>query len=135
MLFYGLYTDERGSSYEYRYSFGHKPTWDEVKEVLIGTINAQTKDKILNGFTWNNMNVWLSEDNQRNFMMIANFGDDSYPLQVKINEAEDGAPIYYTFANAEEFKAFSKQASQYVIETLAAGWKEKDQLSAATFGL
>jgi hypothetical protein len=133
-LFYGLYTDDQGSNYEYRCSFDHKPTWDEVKAVLIETINAQTKEKILNGFTWNDMKVWLSEDNQRNFMMISDFGDDSFPLQVKINEESDGTPIYHTFANAAEFNEFSQQASQYVIETWIAGWNEKDQLDAATFG-
>jgi hypothetical protein len=132
MLFYGLYTDDKGSTYEYRHSFDHKPTWDEVKAVLIETINAQTKEKILNGFTWNDMKVWLSEDNQRNFMMINNYG--VYPLQMKINEAEDGSPIYHTFADANEFNDFSKLASQYVIETLYQGWTEKDQLDAATFG-
>lgn len=133
-LFYGLYTDESGSAYEYRHTFCHKPTWEEVKAMLVDAINEHTKEAITHGFEWNGMRVWLSEENQRNYIMLEKLTSDAYPLKVKVNEDTDGHPIYYTFVNEEEFAAFSKLAFQHVIEILAAGWKEKDNLSPSTFG-
>lgn len=134
MLFYGLYTDEDGSAYEYRHVFDHKPTWDELKEVLDEAINEHTKEAIIHGFEWNGLRVWLSEENQRNYIMLEKLTSDAYPLKVKINEDTNGKPVYYTFVNEEEFAAFSKLAFQHVIDTLAAGWKEKDSLNSSTFG-
>jgi len=133
-LFYGLYTDDSRGNYEYRHTFDHKPTWEEVKAVLIEAINEHTKKTILNGFVWCGQRVWLSDENQRNFLMIEKLTEESYPLNVKINEDNNGEPIYYTFVSEEEFAAFSKLASQHVIDTWMAGWKEKDTLSSETFG-
>lgn len=133
-LFYGLYTDERGATYEYRHTFDHKPTWEEVKAVLVEAINEHTKEVILNGFVWSGERVWLSDENQRNFIMIEKLTSENYPLNVKINEDADGEPIYYTFVSDEEFAAFSKLASQHVIDTWMAGWNEKDELNPETFG-
>lgn len=133
-LFYGLYTDERGSTYEFRHTFDHKPTWEEVKSVLVEAINEHTHETIINGFVWNDQRVWLSDENQRNFMMMEKLTNESFPLTVKINEDADGQPIYYTFVSEEEFAAFSKLGSQHVIDTWATGWKEKDNLCPSTFG-
>lgn len=134
MLFYGLYADEDGSAYEYRHVFDHKPTWDEVKEMLVETINEHTKETITHGFEWSGLRVWLSEENQRNYIMLEKLTSEAYPLKVKVNEDTNGKPVYYTFVNEEEFAAFSKLAFQHVIDTLAAGWKEKDSLNSSTFG-
>lgn len=40
---------------------------NDIKEAIILDINTNTSEKILTGFVWNDINVWLSEDNQRNF--------------------------------------------------------------------
>lgn len=133
-LFYGLYTDEKGSCYEYRHTFEHNPTWEEVKTKLIEAINEHTKERILTGFEWNGQRVWLSDENQRDFMMIERLTEEAYPLEIKINEVAEGEPIYYTFVTQEEFAVFSKLASQHIIDTLQAGWREKDTLDKATFG-
>lgn len=134
-LFYGLYTDERGSSFEYRHTFDHKPTWEEVKAMLVEAINEHTRDTIVRGFEWSNIRVWLSEENQRNFLMMEKLTQDAYPLKLKINEDCNGQPVYYTFVSEEEFAAFSKLSSQHVTETLKSGWDEKDSLDPKTFGL
>ncbi|MDE7377527.1 MAG: hypothetical protein K2N13_01015 [Paraprevotella sp.] len=133
-LFYGLYTDERGGSYEYRHTFDHKPTWEEVEAVLLDAINEHTRETILNGFEWSGQRIWLSDENQRNFMMMEKLTEEAYPLKVKINEDSGGQPIYHIFVSELEFAAFSKLSSQHVTETLQAGWQEKDNLNPATFG-
>lgn len=78
-LFYGLYTDEYGNQYEYRHTFDHNPTWEEVKAVLVEAINEHTQETILNGFEWHGQHVWLSERNQRDFMMMEKLTEDAYP--------------------------------------------------------
>lgn len=133
-LFYGLYTDERGATYEYRHTFDHKPTWEEVKSMLVEVINEHTQETIINSFVWNGQRVWLSDENQRNFMMMEKQPNELYPLKVKINEDADGQPIYYTFVSEEEFASFSKLGSQHVLNTWMAGWHEKDSLNPKTFG-
>ena len=102
--------------------------------MLVEAINEHTKETIINGFIWNGMRVWLSDENQRNFMMMERLTSEAYPRTVKINEDSNGKPIYYTFVSEEEFAAFSKLAAQHVNNTLAAGWNEKDDLTPATFG-
>lgn len=132
-LFYGYGEDEQGG-WNYYQRLTHCPTWEEVKTALIDCINEHTKKKILTGFEWQGESVWLSDENQRDFMMMEKLTDENYPLEVKINEDAEGNPKYYTFVSAEEFTVFSTQASQHVIDTLRAGWTEKDSLDKSTYG-
>ncbi len=133
ILFYGLYTDESGSTYEYRQTFDHKPTWDEVRRVILDTIDCETRQKILNGFIYNGKRVWLSDENQRNYDIIERKGT-VYPMKIKLNEAADGTAVYHIFESAEEFATFNNAASAYIIDTWQAGRKEKESLDPSAFG-
>lgn len=132
-LIYGLYKDADGNAYEYRHTYRHKPAWTEVRDALIEAINSHTKEEILNGLVWNGKRVWLSDENQRNYMMIEQLDASAYPLKVKINEDRDGSPEYHTFSEAQ-FKAFSRECREHVINALAKGWEEKDSLKAEDYG-
>lgn len=88
-----------------RHTFDHKPTLSKVKELVVSAINMATEEKI------------------------------PYPLILKINEQEDGTPIYHTFENADDFIAFSQAACAYVIKTVQEGWKEKDEVDWTVFNL
>lgn len=134
MVFYGLYTDERGAKYEYRQTYDHHPTWEEVRSSIVAAINEHTKERILTGMEWDEKRIWLSEENQRNFMMIENLTWSSFPLRVKINEDEYGDPIYLTFESPETFAIFSKAITQHVMGALTTGWEEKDGLKPETYG-
>ena len=136
ILFYGFGIDEKsGSGWEYRHTFDHKPTLSEVKELIVSAINRTTEEKIINGFVWNGKPIYLSSENQLNFAAIERSGNIPYPLTLKINEQEDGTPIYHTFENASDFVAFSQAASLYVIETVQSGWEEKDNVDWTVFNL
>lgn len=137
VLFYGFGKDDEASEsgWEYRHTFDHNPTLSEVKELIISTINTATQEKIVNGFIWNEKPIYLSAENQLNFAAIERSGNIPYPLTLKINEQEDGTPIYQTFENASDFVAFSQAASLYVIETVQSGWVEKDNVDWTVFNL
>ena len=137
ILFYGFGKDDENSEngWEYRHTFDHKPTLSEVKELVVSAINTATEEKIINGFVWNGKAVYLSPENQLNFSAIERSEKIPYPLILKINEQEDGTPIYHTFENADDFIAFSQAACAYVIKTVQEGGKEKDEVDWTVFNL
>ena len=79
--------------------------------------------------------LYLSAENQLNFAAIERNKNIPYPLTLKINEQEDGTPIYYTFEDVDEFISFSQAMSLYVIETVQNGWKEKDSVDWTVFNI
>ena len=89
----------------------------------------------MNGFIWNEKPIYLSAENQLNFAAIERNKNIPYPLTLKINEQEDGTPIYYTFEDVDEFISFSQAMSLYVIETVQNGWKEKDSVDWTVFNI
>jgi len=105
---------------------------NEVKEAIIADINAQTDEKILSGFVWDNISVWLSAENQRNFSeaqrMAEKYGSSVLPLTFKLGETGDGTPVYHTFETVEELDGFYTQAFSYVNQCLTEGWQRKDAI-------
>ena len=123
-----------------------KPDLEAVKKAVIADINAQTDEKILNGFPWTTLhgdhagetvNVWLSEENQRNFseaQRVAAMTDGAnLPLQVKVSEGADGVPVYDSFETIEEITNFYLAGVQFINATLQAGWAEKDSIDWAPY--
>lgn len=123
-----------------------KPDLEAVKKAVIADINAQTDEKILNGFSWailhgehagETVNVWLSEENQRNFseaQRVAGMTDGAnLPLQVKVSEGADGVPVYDSFETIQEITNFYLAGVQFINATLQAGWAEKDAIDWAPY--
>lgn len=100
-----------------------------VKDAILADINARTDEKILSGFVWEGINVWLSAENQRNFseaQRMANALSDILPLTFKLGENENEEPVYHTFETAEELNGFYVSAFAYINQCLNEGWAEKD---------
>lgn len=128
VLVYG-YGEEDGMGFDYRHTFDHKPTSSEVLDVITTHVNALTDKKILSGYVWNGMNVWLSSENQFNFKAsydaAVQFGGATLPIRFKLGET-DSEPNYYVFEDMETFTDFYTKALAFIIETLNVGWMEKD---------
>jgi hypothetical protein len=58
--------EERGVSF-LEYEFKHKPSLDEIKDVVLKWYNDRIDAQIYSGFVWKNMPVWLSKENQFNY--------------------------------------------------------------------
>lgn len=114
-----------------------KPTIEQIKKAVYDDINRQTDEKILTGFVWNDMPVYLSDENQRNFseaQRIAMFMPDSIlPVTFKLGEDADGNPVYHEFTTAEELTGFYLQAVAFINQTLAEGWQRKDGIDWAPY--
>ena len=133
-LIYGYGTDGT-IGWNWRERFTRKPTLDEIKKLVWATIDAETKDKIVNQFEYEGIKVWLTDERQRNFASIENNESVTFPLTLKLNEKADATPIYHTFQTRDEFKKFGEAAACFILETIRNGWKEKDNVDWDVFDM
>lgn len=131
-LIYGFGKDNEDdeAGWNWRQRFTRRPTREEVRSLIIATINAETDAKILSGFVWNGKKVWLSTENQFNYKAAYDLAVQTAgaTLPVTFKFGPDEEPQYHTFTSMEEFTDFFTKSLTYVSETLAAGWAEKDAL-------
>lgn len=108
----------------------HKPTMEEVKEIVLTGMNAKIDERILSGFVWNGMEIWLSSENQFNYKaaydLAVQTGGANLPTTFKFGTTE--RPVYHTFTTVEELMGFYVSAMKYINDVLAEGWKEKDAM-------
>ena len=107
-------------------------TFEMIKEAIIADINAQTDEKILTGFVWNDKPVWLSSENQFNFKAAYDLAvqtqGQSLPVKFKLGEDEEGNPIYHTFETLADLQDFYTKAISYINQCLNDGWQRKDSI-------
>ena len=97
-----------------------KPSLDQIKEAVLADINQRVKAKIIGGFVWTGINVWLSTENQINFVQAI------APVTLKIGENEEGEAVYQQFDTQEELKAFADACILWRQQCLQEGWQRKD---------
>lgn len=115
--------------------FDHLPTKDEVRDVINQYYNEIIDAKILTGFTWNDTSVWLSTENQFNykaaFDLAVQTGGTSLPVTFKFGTEDE--PVYHEFTTVEDIQDFYTKAMKYVQDTLAEGWKIKDNINYSDY--
>ena len=106
----------------------HLPTVEEVKEIVISEVNKKVDQKILEGFVWRDMPIWLSSENQFNYKAAYDLAVQTQgmnlPSTFKFGTVDE--PKYHTFETVEELQDFYTSAVRFINDTLAEGWKEKD---------
>ena len=110
--------------------FDYKPSIDEVKEFVLGVINRQTDEKILSGFVWKGMNIWLSAEYQRNFSeahRVVMTDESVLPMTFKMGEDAERRPVYHTFKTFAELDDFYKSAFAFIKRCQEDGWQQKDR--------
>lgn len=137
LLIYGYGTDEDGNGYNFRKNYDHKPTKTELKEDITQLIDGITDSKILQGFRWNEVSVYLSTENQMNFKAAFDLnmqtGGLMLPVKFKLGEDAEGNAVYHTFENMEDFTDFYTSAVSYINQCLNEGWAEKDSLDMSSY--
>lgn len=125
-------TDEQDNSNMVSFmeeEFLHKPTLQEVKDVVLNWYNNEIDNTIYSTFTWNGHMVWLDSIAQLNFKAsydLAKEGLYDYSVPFKFGTMDN--PTYYTFSGLDELREFYLAAVQHVSDTLAEGWKVKDAI-------
>lgn len=137
LLIYGYGTDEDGNGYNFRKNYDHKPTKTELKEDITQLIDCTTDSKILQGFRWNEVSVYLSTENQMNFKAAFDLnmqtGGLMLPVKFKLGEDTEGNAVYHTFENMDDFTNFYTSAVSYINQCLNEGWAEKDSLDMSSY--
>lgn len=117
--------------------FYHKPAENELRNMFFRYYNAITDNKILTGFVWKDMPVWLSEETQRNYKAAYDIAvqKNGATLPVEFKFGSDSQPIYHVFHNIEELEEFYLLAIQHVQKCLAEGWRLKDSIDYSLYGI
>ncbi|MCC8146122.1 MAG: hypothetical protein LIO93_06730 [Bacteroidales bacterium] len=116
------------------HDFDHKPEAGEIKEVIISWHNREIKNKILSGFVWRGIPVWLSSENQFNFKAAFDlaFQTNGATLPVTFKLGTNEEPVYQTFETLDELTDFYTQAITHINKVLQEGWKAK-QLTVTSY--
>lgn len=127
--------EEKGVSF-LEYEFNHKPSLDEIKDVVLKWYNDKIDAQIYSGFIWKDMPVWLSKENQFNykaaFDLAVQTNSQSLPVTFKFGSEY---PIYYTFETVDELTDFYQKAMNHVTTTLTVGWSLKDSLDWSVYNI
>lgn len=112
------------------HEFIHKPTIDDIKEVVLAWYNECIDEQIVSGFKWRGYDVWLSTENQFNYKaaydLAVQTNGASLPVTFKFGSTLE--PSYYTFESLADISDFYVSAMSYINSTLAEGWREKDAI-------
>ncbi len=128
--------DDGEGGYAYAEEFvNHKPTLDEIKQLVLGWIDARTDERILSGYSWRDMSVWLSTENQFNYKAAFDLAvmtdGDSLPVTFKFGTT--GNPVYHVFRTLDELRSFYTGAIAYINDVLAEGWAAKDSVDWSVY--
>lgn len=128
--------NEDGSADYMELELDHCPTIDEVKNLVISWYNAKVDEAILSGFTYENMPVWLSAENQFNYKSAYDLAVQTAgaTLPVTFKFGTDDKPQYRKFVSLEELTDFYTKAMIYILSTLAEGWRKKDNIDWSAYG-
>lgn len=112
-----------------------KPSLEQLKKLILDAINKEVDEKILSGFVWKDMPVWLSTENQFNYkaaydLAVMSSGQ-SLPVMFKFGTTDN--PVYYSFGTLEDISDFYISAMAYINTCLAEGWKLKDSIDWSVY--
>ena len=127
---YEMTADGKKNAFWHEVTFFKKkgvPTLEQLKQAVFEDINDRVKTAIISGFTYEGNPVWLSQENQLNFSQAV------VPATLKIGEQADGTPIYKTFSDAAELKAFNDACSLWRQQCLSEGYQKKDGMDWAPY--
>ena len=108
-----------------------EPSLDEIKKIILAYYNQEIDNSILLGFKWNDMEVWLSTENQFNYKtaydMAVQTNGATLPITFKFGSSDN--PIYYKFTTLEDLTSFYTSAMTHIINVLNQGWNAKDSIN------
>ena len=125
--------------------FDHRPSLEEVAQLITQPYNEACDEKILNGFSYTTLeetpvtrHVWLDETNQRNFLgeftFAKLFDGINLPTVIKMGLTEDEA-YYYTVTTVNQYKHFILSALGHIKQCLSECWTAKKAVDYTPYTL
>lgn len=106
-----------------------QPSAEDAKQASIESINQEVDNRILNGFSYNEMKVLLNSENRQNYESAFNLS------AIKEQQGKEFKPITFLFVNGthtfetfEELQKFHESAFDFVQSCYTWGWGEKLKL-------
>ena len=130
-------TDAYGITSYMEQQLNHRPTVDEIKALISGWISDRTAARILTGFSYDGVPVWLSVENQSNYQRAYTQASLGLPgaLPVTFKFGTDDAPVYRTFDTLPELEAFYTAYSAHIQNVQQEGWKAKDNIDFGRYSV
>ncbi len=124
-----------GSTDYMEVELAHKPSGEEIKDLVRTWYNEQADAAILSGFSYENAPVWLSQENQYNYKAAYDLAvqTEGKTLPVTFKFGTDEEPVYRTFETLEEIADFYTKTVAYIQGVLADGWKKKDAIDLSLY--
>lgn len=115
--------------------FTHKPSEEEIRELICSWINDNTDRAILCGFYYDGYMVWLSSENQFNYKVAYDIAiqTDGLSLPVTFKLGTDDEPCYYEFTTLAQITDFYTKAIAHIQKTLEHGWLAKDSINLSLY--
>ena len=109
------------------HDFDHRPTAEELRTLYCDWVDESVRQQIEGGMTYEGSTVWLSQENQMNYMAacLANMRITGL-LNVTVRLGTSENPVYKTFRSFLSLLDFYRQVQQHIADCLAAGWAKKD---------
>lgn len=106
-----------------------------LKNLVNKFINSETDARILSGFRWNDIPVWLSSENQFNYKAAYDIAvqTNGTNLPVTFKLGTDDKPVYHEFTTVEELGDFYMRAIAFITQVLAEGWAQKDSMDYSQY--
>ena len=118
----------------------------DIRKAIIGIIDAQTDEKILNGFQWtilhgdeegagagNTVHVKLDKENRENYSEMHRLAtlapSEVFPTMFKLGEDENGIEVFDTFLTFDELDAFYMSAAGYITQQYNDGFQMKKHIN------
>jgi hypothetical protein len=118
-------------------TFEHKPSLEEIQNLVINWYNTEINERILNGFSYNGDTVWLTSENQFNYKVAYDLAvqTDGSNLPVVFKFGSNEKPVYHQFSTVDELSDFYLKAVAYIQKTYNEGWQLKDKIDWTAYEL
>lgn len=106
------------------------PSIREIEKNILDAVNSEVNRNIKCNFSWKGYNVWLSRENQINYLSWLLIGEKDpsiFPITAKFKK--NGKESYYVFTSHDELADFCTSMTKYINTCVNEGRKIKDSLN------
>lgn len=107
-----------------------KPDLESIKEIVLDYYSKLCDQEIINGFTFEGNQVWLTAENQFNYKAAADlaYQTNGASLPTTFKFGPTGTPVYRVFKEVEDLQNFHVKFISYIDTTLKKYWEIKDNI-------
>lgn len=123
--------------YSYEECIIKNPTINEIKELIINYYNKQCDQEIVQGFYFEDNQVWLTTENTFNYKAAWDlaFQTNGASLPTTFKFGPTGTPVYRVFKEVEDIQNFHVKFISYIDTTLKKYWEIKDNIDWSKYEL